>query len=87
MKSRVTEEFLALFGKLPAEVQARARRNYRLWQSDPHHPGLHFKKIHSKEPIYSVRVGRSWRALGLFEEGTIYWFWIGSHSDYDKVIG
>jgi len=86
LKSRVTEDFLALFAKLPAEVQTRARKNYRLWQQDPSHPSLHFKRVHSKEPVYSIRVGRRWRALGLLEEDTIYWFWIGSHSEYDGFI-
>lgn len=86
MTSRITEEFRALFAQLPAEIQARARRSYRLWQEDATHPSLHFKKVHSKEAIYSVRIGRRWRALGLLEEDTIYWFWIGSHSDYDGVI-
>ena len=86
MKSRVTEDFLALFAKLPIEVQARARKNYQLWQQDPSHPSLHFKRVHSREPVYSIRVGRRWRALGLLEEDTIYWFWIGSHSEYDDAI-
>ena len=87
MKSRVTEDFLTLFAKLPTEIQVRARKNYRLWRQDPSHPSLQFKRIHAKDPIYSIRVGRSWRALGLLEGDTIYWFWIGSHSDYDSLIG
>lgn len=87
MRSQVTEDFLSLFAKLPAEIQARARKNYRLWKQDPTHPSLHFKRVHSREPLYSIRVGRSWRALGLLEENTISWFWIGSHSDYDSFLG
>jgi hypothetical protein len=38
------------------------------------------------DDIYSVRVGKGWRAVGLLESGTMNWFWIGSHSDYDKLI-
>jgi hypothetical protein len=86
LKSRVTEDFLALFAKLPAEIQTRARKSYRLWQQDPSHPSLHFKRVHSEDAIYSIRVGRRWRALGLLEEDTIYWFWIGSHAEYDGLI-
>lgn len=86
MKSRVTEDFLALFAKLPPEIQTRARKNYRLWQQDSSHPSLHFKRVHAKEPIYSIRIGRQWRALGILEENTIHWFWIGSHSDYDSLL-
>jgi hypothetical protein len=47
---------------------------------------LHFKRVHATEPLYSVRVGLHWRVLGLLEDDTITWFWIGSHSEYDKII-
>jgi len=87
LKSRITEDFVSLLNKLPHRVQENARRNYRLWKENPAHPGLHFKKIHDQEPLYSVRIGRGWRALGLLEEDTITWFWIGSHADYDHLIG
>jgi len=86
MNSRLTEEFSALFAKLPESVQNQARKNYRLWRADPSHPSLHFKRIHSRENIYSVRVGLGWRALGLREGDTINWIWIGSHGDYDKFL-
>lgn len=87
MKSRVTEDFLTLFAQLPPDIQAKARKNYRLWRQNPAHSSLRFKRIHAKEPIYSIRVGLQWRALGLLEGDTVYWFWIGSHSDYDSLIG
>ena len=86
MNSRLTDEFSALFAKLPLSVQNQARKNYRLWRADASHPSLHFKRIHSRENIYSVRIGLGWRALGLREGDTINWFWIGSHADYDMVI-
>jgi len=25
-------------------------------------------------------------ALGVLDESTIVWFWIGSHADYDRLI-
>ena len=87
MNSRVTEEFVAGFAKLPQAVKDQARKNYRLWKQNPSHPSLHFKKVSDREPLYSVRIGIGWRALGLLEGDTITWSWIGSHSDYDKLIG
>ena len=87
MKSHVTEDFRRCFARLPQQVQAQARKAYRLWRQNPHHPSLHFKCIHSKESLYSVRVGLGWRALGLVQGDTIHWFWIGSHAEYDKLIG
>lgn len=86
MISCVTDDFVARFARLPTTIQVQARKNYRLWRENPSHPGLHFKRIHGKEALYSVRIGRGWRAVGLVEEETIYWFWIGSHSDYDKLL-
>ncbi len=55
-------------------------------REDPSHPGLQFKRVHATEPLYSVRIGLGWRALGLREGDTIYWFWIGSHAQYDKLV-
>ena len=52
----------------------------------PYTPGLHFKRIHTHEAMYSVRVGKGWRVLGLLEGDSITWFWIGSHAEYDQLI-
>ena len=67
MNSQLTDDFLACFAKLPDRVKAQARKSYRLWRENPTHPGLHFKKVHGHEDLYSVRVGLGWRALGLLE--------------------
>jgi hypothetical protein len=71
---------------LPADHRKRARRAYRLWRSNPSHPGIQFKRIHSTELIFSARVGLGWRALGTLEGDTITWFWIGSHAEYDTIV-
>jgi len=42
--------------------------------------------VHATRAIYSARVGLGYRALGVSEGGTIIWFWIGSHADYDKLL-
>ncbi len=86
MNSQVTDDFLACFVALPDVVQAQARKAYRLWQQDSTHPSLQFKKVHTREPIYSARVSLGWRVLGLLEGNTVYWFWIGSHADYDRLL-
>jgi len=53
---------------------------------DPAHPSLAFKRVHATEPIYSVRVSRGYRALGLRERDLVTWFWIGSHADYERTL-
>jgi len=69
---------------MPAEIQAAADKNFALLKENPHHPSLHFKKIGA---LWSARVGDHYRALGHDVEGGVHWFWIGSHADYDKLIG
>ena len=69
-------------------MRRQAQRNYQIWKDNPQHPSLQFKKVHASKPIYSVRVGIGWRALGVVdsETNTIAWFWIGSHADYDRIL-
>ena len=86
MRSRCTEGFWKLYRHLPREVQQRANRAYRTWFDNPFHPGLQFKGVNANRPIYSVRIGRDWRACGVVEDDMVIWFWIGSHSDYDRLL-
>jgi hypothetical protein len=86
VNSRTSERFRLAFGRLPARVQTRARTAYRLFRQDPSHPSLRFKQVHPSRPIYSVRIGLAYRALGVRDGDEIIWFWIGSHSDYDQLL-
>ena len=86
MKSRTTKKFRISFARLPKQVQTQARVAYRLFKQNPNHPSLRFKKVHSKLPIYSARISRDYRAVGQLDGDTIIWFWIGSHTDYDKLL-
>ncbi len=76
-------DFWELFNELPQEVQDLARANYELLKSDPRHPSLHFKKVGD---YWSVRVGLKYRALATEVEGGLLWGWIGSHTEYDRII-
>ena len=86
MKSYTTARFRAACAALPASVRLQAREAYAMFQRDPHHPSLRFKTIHSSEPIWSVRIGRNYRAVGVRDGDIIVWYWIGSHAAYDKQI-
>ena len=86
MKSVTTDRFRKAFDKLPKNIQERARYSYQLWKLNNYHPSLHFKQVHNEQPIYSVRVGLSYRAIGVVEKETMIWFWIGSHEDYNNLI-
>lgn len=84
MKSSGTNKFWRRYQALPVPVRELARKNYRLWMRDPRHPSLHFKKIGS---VWSIRVGIGHRALAIETAGGYCWIWIGSHADYDDLIG
>jgi hypothetical protein len=86
MRSLLTDDFMVCFRALPDAVKDQARKQYRLWRANPYHPSLHFKRVHPTEPLYSVRIGLGWRALGLVAEDDITWFWIGSHAEYDRLV-
>lgn len=86
MRARTTERFRTAFERLPAPVRQRAAAAYGLFRNDPQHPSLRFKQIHGGRPIYSVRIGLGYRALGIREADAMIWFWIGSHADYDRLL-
>ena len=85
MKSSITEEFRDAFARLPKNIQGQARKAYRKFQESPGYPGLHFKKIHARREIYSIRITQNYRALGILQDDEIIWFWIGSHAEYNQV--
>ena len=86
MRSRATPRFWAAYRELPPEVQDAAQKAYRLFRENPRHPSLQLKKVHAREPVYSVRVTVAYRAVGLLENDEVNWFWIGSHSEYDRLL-
>ncbi len=87
MKSRITTRFRQAFGNLPELVQQQTRDAYRQFKQDPYHSSLRFKKVHPELPIYSARISKSYRAVGNLDGDTIIWFWVGSHAEYDKLLG
>lgn len=36
--------------------------------------------------MWSVRIGKGWRALASEEADGFVWFWIGSHAEYDSLL-
>ena len=84
MKSETLPSFWAEYRKLSTPIKERARKTYRLWADNPFHPSLHFKCIDINEGIWSIRVTRSYRAVGILDGDTVTWFWIGSHDDYQQ---
>jgi hypothetical protein len=86
VKSKTINRFWRCYAQLPKVIQKQAKEVYRLFMVNPFHPRLHFKKIHSSRPIFSVRITKDYRAVGILQDNEIIWYWIGSHSDYDQLI-
>jgi hypothetical protein len=82
-QSFASEQFWQLYSDLPAEVQRLADKQYELFRQDPFHPSLHLKQVGE---VCTVRIGRSYRAIG-YREGDIFnWGSIGSHEAYNKLL-
>lgn len=86
MNSRTTSKFRQLFAALPSDIRLRARKAYQLWKQEPAAKSLYFKRVSATNSVYSVRVGLDYRALGLLEDDTLIWFWIGKHDDYERLL-
>jgi hypothetical protein len=87
LTSQTTLDFRRRLGLLPAAVQVQAKQSYRLWLSDPWHNSLRFKKVSQTGPAYSARVGSGHRAVGVRRGDLVVWFWIGTHAEYDNLLG
>jgi len=86
VKSKTTDKFWKCYQALPKQIRKKARQAYTHFERDPWYPGLHFKRVHSSLPIYSVRITKDYRAVGILRGEMVIWFWAGSHSDYDKLL-
>jgi len=86
LKHTASKRFWLCLEALPADIQALARRNYAQLKADSAHPSLHLKTFGNGK-YHSVRNGLYYRALGLPVPGGVHWFWIGTHGEYDKLVG
>ncbi|HOW75819.1 MAG TPA: hypothetical protein P5102_01050 [Candidatus Competibacteraceae bacterium] len=86
MRHFASRKFWQCFQALPHEVRQLAHCNYDLLKKNPAHPSLQFKLVCSGR-FKSVRVGLHYRAPGVPVPEGVQWFWIGSHAEYDQIIG
>ena len=84
MKSSTTPEFWKAYAALSLDMKQQAQKAYKLWQENPSHPSLHFKKVGKN--LWSAQTTDGYRALALKKGDDYYWFWIGSHQDYDALL-
>lgn len=86
MKSATLPSFWESYAALDQSVKRRAREAFRLWEQNPFHPSLRFKCISREENLWSVRITRGYRAIGIWEGDTVTWLWIGHHDEYERYL-
>lgn len=85
--SRQTKHFRKLFDALPDDAKRQAQAAYKLFEENPHHPSLNFKPVPTAGAnAWSAMIGEHYRVLGDLEGDTIYWYWIGTHEAYNRVV-
>ncbi len=83
MRHRTSQKFWKFYGQLPPEIKRLADENFELLKTDPWHASLHFKRVGR---FWSARVGIHYRAAAVQDGGDMVWFWLGHHSEYDRLI-
>ncbi len=86
MNSQTLPRFWELYRQLSQNVRKQARAAYRRFEANPAHPSLHFHRLAVDSELWSVRVSRDYRAVGLVTGNTITWFWIGNHEEFDRTF-
>ncbi len=84
MRHFASPAFWQAYRKLPAAIRELADKNYALLKENTRHPSLQLKQV---DRYWSVRIGLRYRALAVEVDGGLLWFWIGSHAEYDRLIG
>lgn len=84
MNHKTTPQFWNCYAALPARVRDLADKCYGQLKENPQHPSLHFKRI---DNFRTVRVGLHYRAIAIEDGETLIWFWIGTHAEYDRLVG
>ena len=84
MIHHVSPDFWHCYDALPQENRKQADQAFEHLKKDVQYPSLHFKKVGR---FWSARVSGNYRALAVEGGEGLVWFWIGSHADYDKIVG
>lgn len=84
MTHSTTKRFWDCYAALPEDIQRLADKSYELLKANASHRSLHFKKLGR---LWSARLGIHYRALATEVDGGMLWFWIGTHDEYDKLVG
>jgi len=85
MKYRRTPQFKEDFQSLPADIKAKVPKAYKRFRDDPRHPALQVHKIRGArtrdgKDIWEGRIDQDYRFTFHYDDDTVYFRRIGSHS-------
>ncbi|RUU54171.1 hypothetical protein [Mesorhizobium sp. M2C.T.Ca.TU.002.02.1.1] len=75
--------FWDAYDKLPKSIRMKADGRFAKLRADPFHPSLHFKRVGR---YWSARVDLDYRAVAVRDQDDMIWFWIGTHSEYERLL-
>ena len=84
MNHFASPQFWDCYTRLPIAFRQLADKSYLLTKQDPQHPSICLKRVGQ---YYGARVGLHYQALAVETSDGLIWFWIGSHAEYDRIIG
>jgi hypothetical protein len=82
-RSFAPPDFWKCYDTLPAAVRTLADGKFVLFEQNPFHPSLGLKQ---KGEVWTVDIGRSYRAIAYRIGNDFHWFWIGSHEAYNTLL-
>ena len=83
LESNASPEFWRLYNFLPADIRLQADKQFKLFMANPDHPSLHLKRAGA---FWTARVSRGYRAVARRQGDRFFWFWIGPHGEYDRLL-
>ena len=81
---KASPEFWDCYDALPEHIRRLADKNFKLLKNDLGHPSLRSKKV--DVDTFSARVGKKYRVLAAEDGDEMVWFWIGLHTEYDRLL-
>jgi hypothetical protein len=84
LRHRASPDFWERYKALPEGARKLADQAFDHLKLDPQYPATRLKKTGR---FWSARVGANYRALAIEGPEGLVWFWIGTHAEYDKLLG
>ena len=84
MKHRANPRFWSFYDQLEPEIRQLADKNFKLLLRDPHHPSRRLKRVGR---VGSPRRGQNQPGGAPPPAHAVGWLWIGSHAEYDRLLG